>query len=116
MKIVAILILLVTSGSTSGADKIDKEVQYLLNYIAETECDFIRNGIPYKADKTISHIKKKYRYFKNKISTAEEFIELSASKSMISNKPYLIECVGQPKQTSKQWLLDELVRYRASNT
>ena len=103
------------SGSIRAADNLSDEVNHLLIFIAETECDFIRNGVSYNADKTVSHIKKKYAHYKKKISTAEEFIELSASKSMVSNKPYFIECVGQSTQTSKQWLLDELLRYRASN-
>ncbi len=116
MKITTLLFLFLMSGSIHGADYVSDEINHLLNFVADTECDFIRNGVPYNADKTVSHIKKKYAHFKKKISTAEEFIELSASKSMISKKPYFIECVGQSTQTSKQWLLDELMRYRASNS
>ncbi len=116
MKIAILTVLFLMSGSIYSADNSGDEINHLLNYVGETKCDFIRNGIYYKSDKTVSHINKKYAYFKNKINTAEEFIELSATKSTISNKPYLIECEGQPQQTSKQWLLDELMRYRTSNT
>jgi Family of unknown function (DUF5329) len=115
MKIILLTFIMI-SASIYAADNSSDEINHLLNYVRETKCDFIRNEIHYKSDKTVSHIKKKYAYFKDKIKTAEEFIELSATKSTVSNKLYLIECNGQPQQTSKQWLLDELVRYRASNT
>ena len=115
MKLTTLIFLFLISGYIYGADNLSNEINHLLNYVVENKCDFIRNGIHYKSDKTVSHIKKKYAYFKNKIKTAEEFIELSATKSTISNKPYLIECDGQALQTSKQWLLDELMKYREMN-
>ncbi len=116
MKTAILFALLVVSNSVIGADKLSEEIQHLLKYVSVSECIFIRYGKSYDSDKTVSHMKKKYAHFKDKISTAEEFIEFSASKSMISNKPYLIECEGQFTQTSKQWLLDELISYREGNS
>ena len=115
MKTVTLFALIILSIGVSGADKLNDEVQHLLSYVATTECTFIRNGKPYDSDETVTHIKKKYAHFKNKINTTEAFIEFSASKSMVSDKPYSIECEGQATQTSNQWLIDELMRYRASN-
>jgi uncharacterized protein DUF5329 len=115
MKIKVLILLLVLSTRVSSADNLSDEIQHLLSYVAATECTFIRNGKPYDSDDTVSHIKKKYAHFKNKINTTEEFIEFSASKSLVSDKPYSIECEGQATQLTKQWLLDEVIRYRSSN-
>ena len=115
MKRVILFTLLILSSGVSSADKLNDEVQHLLSYVATTECSFIRNGKSYNPDETVTHIKKKYAHYKKKINTTEEFIEFSASKSMVSGKPYRIECEGQATQSSNQWLINELMRYRASN-
>jgi hypothetical protein len=71
------------------------------------------NSIAAQADyKTEIDIKKKYDYFKNDISSAEDFIRLSATKSTMSGSKYYIKCAGSPKMESGVWLLQELEKYR----
>ena len=88
------------------------EVQHLLEFIETSDCIFERNGKKYDAADAADHIKKKYRYFRNKISTTEEFIEYSGTKSTMSGKPYLIYCGDKDPITSQTWLLEELSVYR----
>ena len=53
-----------------------------------------------------------YDYFKDRIDTAERFIDLCAARSTVSNRPYKISCPGKPVLESREWLLRELNRFR----
>jgi hypothetical protein len=91
------------------------EIQHLLDYLETSGCRFFRNGKWYTDMKMVrEHAEKKLSYFagKGRIHSAEDFIELAASKSELSGKPYLVRCGEGPVVTSAQWLKDELDRYR----
>jgi len=91
------------------------EIAHLMDYVKKTECTYIRNGTEHNGVDAAEHIKKKYDYYNDKgqIHSAEDFIRLSASKSMISGSKYMISCPGEAKVESGKWLLKELKRYRA---
>jgi hypothetical protein len=91
------------------------EIDHLMKYIKDSSCIFIRNGEEYGADDAVLHIMKKYDHFKSEVDSAEKFIELCASKSIISGKPYRILCPGKPAVDRRQWLLEELERFRAGH-
>ena len=91
------------------------EVDYLLNYVKNSSCKINRNGKFYEGIDAVSHIERKYDYFRDNISTTEEFIEYSASKSTMSGKYYLVKCDSSEVVKTKEWLLNELKRYRENN-
>ena len=91
-----------------------KEVDHLLAYVKNSGCVINRNGTDHPADKGISHIEKKYDYFRDDINSTEEFIELSATKSTMSGDYYMVTCPGQGTMKTKDWLLTELKRFRTS--
>ena len=88
------------------------EVDHLLIFVKNSDCILNRNGSEHSGTKAVKHIKKKYDYFIDDISTTEEFIKYSATKSTMSGKFYEISCPGEKVITTKTWLLDELRRYR----
>ena len=88
------------------------EIDHLLNYVKKTECHYIRNGSVHSGTEAEKHIKAKYDHYKDEIKTAEDFVRLSATKSMMSGSKYYIECPSSPKVESSKWLLAELKRYR----
>jgi hypothetical protein len=90
------------------------EIAHLLNFIASTDCVFERNSSLYKHREAVDHIHKKYQYFAGKIKSAEDFINLSATKSSISGKYYKIHCNNQSPINSQAWLLTELKAQRDS--
>ena len=114
MKKSAAIFCIFYSGICIAGDT-QREIQHLINYVANSECVFIRNNSRYKSSSAVEHIKKKQRYFKKNITSAEKFIQYAASRSTVSKKPYHIECPNKPLVTSKTWLLDELDRYRKLN-
>jgi hypothetical protein len=88
-----------------------EEIAALLLFVERSECTFIRNGKQYDALEARQHIEKKYAYFKERITTAEEFIQYSATKSTISGKYYKVICNGADMNSSV-WLNAELDKLR----
>ena len=62
------------------------EIEHLMKFVKKSSCEINRNGSFHKGNEAVSHIKKKYEYFKDDIDTAEEFIEYAATKSTMSGK------------------------------
>ncbi len=88
------------------------EVKHLLQFVETTDCIFERNGKKYDGEKASKHIKRKYKYFRDEITTTEEFIEYCATKSTVSGKSYLVYCDDTGPIESSVWLLQELAEYR----
>ncbi len=112
MRSIIALLLLCISASASAVANTDAEIAHLFKYVTESPCVFIRNGKEYPGNEAAEHMKKKYDYFKRRITTAEEFIELSATKSTMSKKQYQIRCQNNDIVTSKSWLTNELNAFR----
>ena len=89
------------------------EVNHLLAFIKESGCIINRNGTDHPAVKGISHIEKKYDYFRDDITSTEEFIEYSATKSTMSGDFYMVSCPGKETIMTQDWLMAELKRFRA---
>ena len=87
------------------------EINHLLNYVENSQCTFIRNGSDHSGPDAKEHIVKKYNYFKDRIHSAEQFIEYSATQSTMSGKKYKVVCDGKEYLTA-HWLNDELKNYR----
>ena len=93
------------------ADQV-REVDHLTGFIKSSSCIFNRNGTDYPAAEVIDHIMTKYDYFRGDISSTEEFIEYSATKSTMSGKYYTVSCGDEKTIRVKDWLLAELDRFR----
>jgi hypothetical protein len=91
------------------------EVQHLLDFVEQSDCIMVRNGDEHDGKKALSHIQRKYDYFRDDIKTTEDFIKYSATKSTMSGKYYTVKCPGKEEMRSQDWLLDELKRYRERN-
>lgn len=88
------------------------EVEHLLGFIRSSGCTMERNGSRHNSEEALGHIQKKYDYFRDKIKTTEDFIELSASKSTMSGRFYTVSCGSHSPIKARDWLLQELKRYR----
>lgn len=89
-----------------------KEVEHLLSFLEHSNCTINRNGSEYPAIKGVAHIESKYNYFRDDINNTEDFIRLSATKSTMSGKYYMVSCPGEKSIKTQDWLLDELKRFR----
>jgi Family of unknown function (DUF5329) len=93
------------------ASQVD-EVRHLMAYVKNSGCIINRNGTDHAAEKGISHIEKKYDYFRDDIKSTEDFIEYSATKSTMSGDYYMVTCPGKDTIRTQDWLMAELKRYR----
>lgn len=114
----ALLLIILSIGgipetATAAGSEMQTEIAFLLDRIEQTECWLIRNGKAYSGAEAAAHVKAKYRYFADRIDSAETFIELSASRSTLTGRAYEISCPGHPKVSSVQWLKELLDGYRS---
>jgi hypothetical protein len=108
-------IAFVLFSSSIIADALPRQklvIDHLLNFVKHSTCKINRNGKIHDGSAAASHIKKKYDYFKDDIETTEQFIELSATKSTLSGKYYMVQCGDGKQIRTKGWLLKELRSYR----
>lgn len=90
------------------------EITYLLNYVEISGCDFYRNGSWYDSVQAQKHLHTKFDYLsaRNRIATAEDFIEQAASKSSLSGRAYEVRCGDSTTTMAGDWLHAVLTRYR----
>jgi len=110
MTLVVLLFLLPIDARAD--DGVPAEIDYLLSSVGSSDCTFIRNGQRYDSRSAEDHLRMKYRRGKRYAATSEAFIERLASNSYLSKKVYYIECEGEEKIPSGDWLLERLGEYR----
>ena len=107
------MIIFLSPHALSMTPSVEKTINHLLQFVRESNCIFIRNDEDHDSRHAAEHMKKKYKYFKKKIDTVEEFIELCATKSLMSGMPYLVRCEGERTVPTADWLRAELEDYRS---
>ncbi|MBA2586742.1 MAG: DUF5329 family protein [Chthoniobacterales bacterium] len=100
------------SSQLHAAESLDQTITYLLDDIAKSDATFIRNGDPHTPAEAMAHIKAKYEHFKGQIKSPEDFIRLSASKSLLSGKPYLVRTHDGKELRLDAWLSEALRKHR----
>ncbi len=110
------LTLLIASAAVAGelAPATKTEIDGLLKTLGASPCEFYRNGSWYKAPDAQAHLNRKYEYLvkKDRIETAEEFIELAGTRSSFSGEAYLVRCPGKEPEPSASWLGKRLSELR----
>ncbi|TPG24350.1 DUF5329 family protein [Variovorax guangxiensis] len=84
-------------------------IQALIQRVEKsTSMSFLRNGTAHTAAEAAEHMQAKYAHFKNKIATAEDFVDLCASRSEMSGKPYMVKMGDAAPVEAGTFLKDEL--------
>ena len=84
------MLLLPSVEAAATDDALLGTINHLLTFVEESNCVFIRNGKEYSSKEAAKHIKSKNENLMFDTKTPEEFIERTASKSMLSGQPYSI--------------------------
>ncbi|AZN37713.1 DUF5329 domain-containing protein [Iodobacter ciconiae] len=111
-RIIFILLPLVSSPGFAIDGKGEQEVNALLQFIEKANCTFIRNGSNYSAKEGADHMRDKFNKTRDKLKSADDFIEHIASSSYFSGKPYQIQCGQAAAKATGPWLSSELSRIR----
>lgn len=106
---VAVFISISRSVAT---ESLQQSIDYLFNCVAKSDATFIRNGQPHTSAEAFAHIKAKYEHFKSEIKTPEDFIRLSASKSLLTGQPYLVRTSDGKEMRLDAWLTAALKSHR----
>ena len=108
------LILLTGSIATVRADtNAEAEIHALIRAVAESGCEFNRNGTRYSAQDAAEHLELKYSRGKRHVKSAEDFIQRLASQSSWSGKPYRMICEGETEPAG-DWLSATLKQLRVT--
>jgi hypothetical protein len=91
-----------------------REIAALLGHIERSGCSFERNGQWHEAPAARAHIERKYRALAERglVPSAETFIELAATRSSTTGRPYQVRCGQAPAVASGPWLMQALGRLR----
>src|SRR6266576_247642 len=111
--------LLLSVGMTFGqaktsAEDLNQAVGYLLDFVAKSDCNFIRNGKSYPPKEASEHLKGKYEHCRKEIKTPEDFIRLAARKSLVSGQAYRVKSKDGKAIECATWLGKILEDYRKS--
>ena len=106
--------LLSAAASAQDHATLNAEIEYLLARVADSGYVFVRNGDDHDGTDAAKHMRRKYEHFrdKGKIHSIDDFIELSATKSMITGKPYMVRMGDGSETPTATWLHDEINAYR----
>jgi len=114
-----LLLLVATAGAVAAPQPIQvrAEIDVLMTGLQASGCEFSRNGSWYPAPEAKAHLLKKLDYLQGRttIASTEQFIELAASKSSMSGRPYLVRCADSAPVESRVWLMQRLKSLRAPN-
>ena len=91
------------------------EVQALLIRLENSRCRFYRNGDWHSASEARLHLQHKLDYLQDRLTlgSAEQFIELAASKSSWSGTPYQFQCGTAEALNSETWMRQQLQSIRS---
>lgn len=90
-------------------------ITHLIQHVRESGLQFIRNTKSYNAADAASHMETKLNYARDRLTTAEEFIDYCASRSSVTNKPYYVVFTDGRQQELGPWLYAELEKFRKSS-
>ena len=94
------------------SDTMEGEIDYLLESIAQSQCDFVRNDKTHSAVDAADHLRRKFKRGRRYVKSTEHFIDRIASESSWTGKPYLVICDEGGSQPSRDWLYRKLAEYR----
>jgi hypothetical protein len=92
------------------------EVHHLLAFVEGSGCRFFRNDVWYDPPSAADHLRQKYEWLatRDRIATAEDFIDKAATKSSLTGRAYQVQCSSAAPLATASWLRTELARYRTA--
>lgn len=109
-------VLLLLFGVFAQADSPDvgegRRIDYLIASIEGLQgAEFVRNGTAYSAAAAADHLRLKRKNAGSRVATAEDFIRLCASASLLSGTPYQIRFADGRAVTSEAYLRARLLEF-----
>ena len=100
-----------TAAETVSPAESTAAIEYLLDLMAGSSLEFVRNGKTHTGAEAATHVRRKYEHYADRIESPEDFIELAATKSLLSGKLYRVRTTDGAVPTA-EWLSGALAEYR----
>lgn len=107
-----LLVLAPFAAQAAPSTAEDAAIDHLIAFVRDSKLEFIRNGVSYPPAAAADHLASKYSMTKDRLSTADEFIDNVASKSSMTGQPYMIVWPDGTQAPAADWLHQELKKYR----
>jgi hypothetical protein len=107
-----LLVLTAGAGAAHQPGELQQTIGHLLEYVNQSGLTFVRNGKAYTAPEAARHMRRKYEHFQDDIGSAEDFIRLCATRSLVTGKPYMLVGKDGRELATGDWLVRELLEYR----
>ncbi|WP_414164450.1 YfeK family protein [Superficieibacter sp. BNK-5] len=83
----------------------EARINAMLNALVQKQdLTFVRNGDAHNCEEAVSHLRVKLGNTRNRIDTAEQFIDKVASSSSITGKPYIVKIPGKKDENAQPYL------------
>lgn len=105
------------AGAAPTPPAVRAEIDALMAKMGASNCQFERNGSWHNAADARAHLLRKLEYIEKRretLASAEQFIDVAATKSSFSGKPYRVKCGSAEAVPSRDWLSRALKALRAS--
>lgn len=104
-----LLLAWVSSSAATPSPEEHAVIQTLIRRVEQmSTLTFLRNGSAHSAAEAAKHMQAKYAHFKDKIVTADDFIDRCASRSEMTGKPYLVKLGDAAPVEANAFLKKEL--------
>jgi hypothetical protein len=114
--VTAFVILAVFAMVVSAQDNIEKKkIEYLISSVENLKsAKFIRNGSEYAGKEAAEHLRMKLQKAGSHVQRADDFINLCASQSYITGKPYMIKFSDGKTIRAEEFFRNKLKEYSAT--
>lgn len=83
----------------------EARINAMLSALAQQhDLTFVRNGDDHTSEEAVSHLQLKLSNTRNRINTAEQFIDKVASSSSMTGKPYIVKIPGKSDENAQTYL------------
>lgn len=113
---IALAVLALFSGAVSARDTSEKKkIEFLISAVENLKgAKFIRNATEHNGKEAAEHLRMKLQKAGDRVRTADDFIRLCASKSLLSGKPYMIRASDGKTIKSEEFFREKLKEYNAT--
>jgi len=102
-----------TTAEPASQSESAASIEYLLVRVATSDLRFMRNGKTHTGTEAAEHMRRKYEHFEDRIQSPDDFIDLAATKSIMSGKEYTVHTTDGEMPTAV-WMRVVLADYRSN--
>jgi hypothetical protein len=101
----------ISAPASAAPGNAEREMATLLRTVETSSCAFLRNGSRYDGRIAAWHLRGRFQSARDRIGSADEFIDELAASGQSNGERYAVECAGQ-RESGEAWLREGLANAR----